>query len=242
MAFGPLSYGLGFVAGTLSVLSPCVLPLLPIVAGTAASAHPRGVAALAAGLALSFTVVGLFIASIGFAIGLDAEWFSHVAAVILIGLGVLLLSATLQQRFSASTASFGAHADQWLRRMRLEGARGQFAVGALLGLVWTPCVGPTLGAAAVLASQGRELPQIALVMALFGIGAAWPLAVLGTVSRRFAGRARGSLAGVERFGRYALGVLLIALGAIELTGLDRSLEALLVNASPAWLTTLTTRY
>ena len=69
MAAGPLSYGFGFVAGTLSVLSPCVLPLLPIVAGTAASAHPRGVAALAAGLALSFTVVGLFIASIGFAIG-----------------------------------------------------------------------------------------------------------------------------------------------------------------------------
>jgi len=68
--------GLALLAGVLSVLSPCVLPLLPIVLGTAASQHRLGPAALAAGLALSFTAIGLFVATIGFAAGLDPEFFA----------------------------------------------------------------------------------------------------------------------------------------------------------------------
>ena len=63
---GPGSYGFGFLAGILSLLSPCVLPLVPIVVGTAVAAHPLGALALAAGLALSFTSVGLFAATIGY--------------------------------------------------------------------------------------------------------------------------------------------------------------------------------
>ncbi|MHB8725636.1 MAG: cytochrome c biogenesis CcdA family protein [Casimicrobiaceae bacterium] len=174
MILGPVSYGLGFMAGALSVLSPCVLPLVPIVAGAAASAHPRGIAALATGLALSFTTVGLFVATVGFAIGLDADWFRNLGAVLLVAFGVMLVSTSLRQRFTASTASIGAAADQWLRRMSIGGLGGQFVIGLLLGLVWAPCVGPTLGAAAVLASEGKDFPQVVLVMALFGIGAALP--------------------------------------------------------------------
>src|SRR5437879_5695607 len=72
---GSGSYALGFLAGVLTILSPCVLPLLPIIVGTALAAHPFGAVALALGLALSFTGVGLFVATVGFAVGLDTEWF-----------------------------------------------------------------------------------------------------------------------------------------------------------------------
>ena len=242
MELGLGSYGFGFVAGVLSILSPCVLPLVPIVVGTAVAAHPLGAVALALGLALSFTGVGLFVATVGFSIGLDAEWFRSVAAVLLVGFGVILLSGSLQLRFAGATASLGDYGDQWLRRLRVEGLGGQLVVGLLLGLVWAPCVGPTLGAAAMLASQGKTLAQVALVMTVFGIGAGLPLAVIGSVSRGLFASARGNLLRVGSVGKYLLGGLMMILGLVVLAGWERSLEAYLVEVSPAWLTELTTRF
>ncbi|MEP6609812.1 MAG: cytochrome c biogenesis protein CcdA [Burkholderiaceae bacterium] len=242
MELGPGSYGLGFLAGVLSILSPCVLPLVPIVVGTALAAHPLGTLALSLGLALSFTGVGLFVATIGFAIGLDAEWFRNIAAVLLVGFGVILLSASLQQRFAGATTALGTYGDQWLRRLRIEGLGGQLVVGLLLGLVWAPCVGPTLGAAATLASQGQTLSQVALVMAVFGIGAALPIAVIGSASRRLFTNSRGTLLRIGVYGKYLLGGLMVLLGLAILVGWDRSLEAYLVEISPDWLTELTTRF
>lgn len=242
MPLGPASYGLGFLAGLLSILSPCVLPLVPIVVGTAVAAHPLGALALAFGLAVSFTSVGLFVATAGFAIGLDAEWFRRLASLLLIAFGAVLLSGSLQQRFAAGMASLGTMGDQWLRRLDIDGLGGQMIVGLLLGLVWAPCVGPTLGAATLLASQGQSLPQVALVMALFGIGAALPLAVIGSVSRRLFAGARSNLLRAGAYGKYALGGLMVGLGLLMLTGWDHSLENTLTQISPAWLTELTTRF
>jgi cytochrome c-type biogenesis protein len=242
MELGWGSCGLAFLAGAVSILSPCVLPLVPIVVGTAMAAHPFGAAALALGLALSFTAVGLFVATVGFAIGLDAEWFRSIAAVLLIGFGVILLSASLQRRFADATTFLGTLGDHWLRRIHLEGLSGQLVIGALLGLVWAPCVGPTLGAAATLASQGRSLGQVALAMTAFGIGAGLPLAVIGSASRRFFATSKGKLLQVGVYGRYILGGLMAILGLMILAGWDRSLEAYLVEISPAWLTELTTRF
>ncbi len=242
MELGWGSYGFGFLAGVLSILSPCVLPLVPIVVGTAVAAHPLGTLALAAGLALSFSGIGLFVATIGFAIGLDAEWFRAVAAVLLICFGVVMLSGWLQRRFSGATASLGSLGDQWLRRIRVEGLSGQLIVGLLLGLVWAPCVGPTLGAAATLASQGKNLAQVALVMTIFGIGAGLPLVVIGSVSRRFFATTKGNLLRLGVHGKYLLGGMMVALGVLILVGWDKSLEAYLVDVSPPWLTELTTRF
>lgn len=242
MEIGWGSYGLGFLAGVLSILSPCVLPLVPIVVGTAVAAHPLGALALAAGLTASFAAIGLFVATIGFAIGLDAEWFRALAAVILVCFGVVLVSGWLQQRLASATASLGSLGDGWLRRVRVEGLGGQLIVGLLLGLVWAPCVGPTLGAAATLASQGKSLAQVASMMAIFGMGAGLPLVVVGTVSRRLFATRRGNLLRLGAQGKYLLGGLMVVLGLFILTGWDKALEAYLVDVSPPWLTELTTRF
>ena len=98
MGIGTL--GLALLAGMLSVLSPCVLPLLPIVMGTAASEHRLGPIALAGGLATSFVAIGLFVATIGFSLGLDTGVFRAVSATLLIGVGVLLLAPRLQAQFA----------------------------------------------------------------------------------------------------------------------------------------------
>ena len=236
------SYGFGFLAGVLSILSPCVLPLVPIVLAGAVATHRLGVVSLAVGLALSFTVVGMFIATVGFAIGLDADWFRNLAAILLVLLGVVLVSGTLQQRFAAATSSLSTLGDRLIARLRLDGLTGQFSVGLLLGLVWAPCVGPTLGAAATLASQGRQLAQVAGVMALFGIGAALPLVIVGHSSRAAMMRARNTLLSAGVVGKYLLGGLFIAVGVLILTGMEKVFEAWLVAISPEWLTAITTRF
>jgi cytochrome c-type biogenesis protein len=240
MSLGTL--GLALLAGALSVLSPCVLPLLPIVLGTAASEHRLGPLALAVGLALSFTAIGLFVASIGFAAGLDTNVFRTISAILLIGIGVLLLVPRLQEQFAVAAGPVSQWAGGYLDDFAANGLAGQLGLGLLLGAVWSPCVGPTLGAASLLAAKGENLGQVALTMLAFGIGAALPLMLLGFTSREAMQRWRGRLLEAGRGGKALLGVLLLAIGLMIATGIDKRLETALVDVSPEWLTTLTTRF
>ena len=198
--------------------------------------------ALAAGLVVSFVSVGLFIATIGFSIGLDGDVFRTVAAVLLAGLGVVLLSGALQTRLAVAAGGVSNAGSQLLERITPSGLGGQFVMGLLLGAIWSPCVGPTLGAASVLASQGRDLPAVASVMAAFGVGTAVPLLGVGLLSRQVMARWRGKMLRAGRLGKYALGGSMIAVAVLIVSGADRSLEAALVAVSPAWLTDLTTRF
>jgi cytochrome c-type biogenesis protein len=234
--------GLAFLAGVLTVLSPCVLPLLPIVLGAAASQHRLGPLALAGGLALSFTAIGLFVATIGFAAGLDTGFFRAVSAVLLIGVGLVLLVPRLQEQFALAAAPVSNWAGGYADNFTPSGLAGQFGLGLLLGAVWSPCVGPTLGAASVLAAKGENLPQVALTMLAFGIGAALPLLLLGILSREALMRWRSRMIEGGKAGKTALGVILVAVGLLVATGLDKRLEAILVEASPDWLTQLTTQF
>ena len=193
MTFGITTYGLSFLAGVLSILSPCVLPLVPILLGSAVLAHRFGPIALAAGLTVSFTIVGVAIAAAGASLGLNQEVLRHVAAVLLLGFGLILLLPGLQERFAVATSGLSASGNNILSKMTLDGLQGQFVLGLLLGVVWSPCVGPTLGAAITLASQGQSLAQITLVMALFGLGASLPLIILGLLSRQVMTKVRGHL-------------------------------------------------
>ncbi len=230
----------------LSILSPCVLPLLPLVFGAAAAADRRGVLALAAGLVISFVAIGLFVATVGFAIGLDQGVFRGVAAVLLAATGVVLLSGGLQARFALATAGVGNAGNRLMTRIAPAGGSvglgGQFLLGLLLGAVWSPCVGPTLGAASVLAARGRDLGAVASVMAAFGLGTAAPLLLVGLLSRQALARWRGRMLAAGRGGKRLLGGVGIAVAVLILTGADRAVETAVVAASPDWLTTLTTRF
>ncbi|MFP5389983.1 MAG: cytochrome c biogenesis CcdA family protein [Gammaproteobacteria bacterium] len=236
------SYGFGLLAGLLSTLSPCVLPILPILLGSATAAHPRAPLALAGGLALSYAVIGTLIAWAGAATGVDAAMFRNAGAMILGVLGIVLMSASLQQRFASATSGIGNAGNLLISRLNLDGLKGQFAIGLALGVVWSPCVGPTLGAAVVMASQGSHLAQVALLMGFFGIGAAAPVVGLAYFSRTALVNARGKLMRAGKTGKLVMGVLMVGVSGLILVGADKPLEAWLVAASPAWLSTLTTRF
>jgi cytochrome c-type biogenesis protein len=242
MDLSAASAGFGFLAGLLSTLSPCVLPLLPMVLGPASSAHRLGLPALAAGLATSFVAVGMFVATIGFSIGLDGEWFRTASAVMLGLLGVVLLSSTLQTRFAVAGGGVSNAGQRLIERLQPDGLGGQFVLGLLLGAVWSPCVGPTLGAASVLASQGRSLFAVATVMLAFGLGAAVPLLVAGLLSREAMRRWRGAMMRAGKSGKLLLGGAALLVSVLILTGADHRIEAFVLDHSPDWLARLTTSY
>lgn len=236
------TYGLSFIAGILSILSPCVLPLVPIIVGTALNTHRLGPYALAFGLAISFTAIGVFLATLGDALGIDQELFRSIAAWLLLIFGVVLLSTRLQAGFANMTSRLSGSGQQLLDKLSTDSLLGQFGLGLILGIIWSPCVGPILGATVTLASQGQQLGQVVIVMAIFGIGAGLPLILLGTLSRQVMMNVRGKLFAAGKFGKQALGGIMLLIGFMILTGFDKQVEAFLVGISPDWLVSLSTRF
>ena len=231
---------LAFLAGLLTTLSPCVLPLIPIVLAGAVAEHRLAPLALAAGLALSFTAIGLFVATIGFSMGLDLELFRKIAAALMLAVGVVLLVPRFQLQFATAAGPASNWAEQRFGQVSTSGIGGQFGVGLLLGAVWTPCVGPTLGAASLMAAKGENLCVVALTMFAFGLGTSLPLLALAMLSREALMRWRGKMLKTAGTMKMLLGVLLVAFGIFTLTGVDRALQTELTRIAPAWLVSLTT--
>ena len=231
---------LAYAAGALTILSPCVLPLVPIVFSAAGQKHRFGPFALAAGLVVSFTATGFLVATAGDVLGVDSDLLRSIGGILLLIVGVALLIPATQQFFERLAGPLATLAAGHQSRLERFGLTGQAGIGVLLGLVWSPCVGPTLGAATVLAAQGEDLGEAAVVMAAFGLGIATMLLVLGLAARSLIAHWRVRLLSAGQGGKKVLGGLIVVVGLLIVTGYDRSAEAALLAASPQWLTNLTT--
>lgn len=229
------------IAGILSILSPCVLPLVPIVLAGAVTEHRLAPIALAGGVALSFTAIGIFAATVGYTIGLDLGAFRFIAALLLILFGAVLMVPKLQVQFASATGPISNWTQNRFGDVSTSGISGQFSVGLLLGAVWTPCVGPTLGAASVMAARGENLFSVALTMLAFGIGTSIPLLGLSALSREALIRWRGRMLSTSSDLKMAIGFLLVVAGVLTLSGYDRAIQTALENTLPDWIVALTTR-
>lgn len=226
------SLSLSFAAGLLTALSPCVLPALPIIVGSAAASRRHGPLALAAGLVVSFTLVGMAIASAGSFLGFSEDAVRAAAGAMLVLAGVVLLSARFQDMLSRRLSPVASAAATATTRVG-SGLGGQFAIGAMLGAVWSPCVGPTLGAAIGLAASGDSLGRSAGLMFAFGVGSATPLLAIAYFSRQMMAR-RGRLTAVASRGKRIFGGALVVMGAFVFFGLDRLVEAAVLARLPQW--------
>lgn len=235
-----LSPILSFAAGALTILSPCVLPLVPIVLGSAAQQHKWGPLALAAGLVASFTTVGFAVAALGASSGFDGEIVRTFGAILLVIAGIALVVPQVQVMLTKMATPLANWASQRQAGLDRFGLAGQAAIGVLLGLVWSPCVGPTLGAATALAAQGEQLGEVAVVMLSFGLGIASVLLAIAFATRGFLAKWRGKLMSTGSGGKRVLGAMLLAVGIFIVTGTDRRVESILVAASPDWLINATT--
>ncbi|CAA7625110.1 cytochrome c biogenesis CcdA family protein [Magnetospirillum sp. UT-4] len=228
----------GYLAGAFSTLSPCVLPLIPVLLASALQRHRLGPLALAGGLAVSFTLLGMLLAGAGLAFGLDQTAVRQAAALVMAGFGLVLLVPALSRGFAAIAAPLAGGGGTLLSRVSGDGLAGQFLLGLLLGAVWSPCTGPTLGAAVGLAGSRDTLAEAGLVMAVFAAGAASPVLALayGLSSWK---QALGRLA---QRGKPVLGGVLLAVGLLVLSGADKALETALVAIMPDWLVAATVMF
>ncbi len=229
---------LAFAAGALTILSPCVLPLVPIVLGNAAQGHRYGPIALAAGLVASFTIVGFAVATLG--TNIDGDSVRWVGAGLLFAAGAALLIPAVQARIERMMAPVADWASRRQGGLARFGIAGQAAIGVLLGLVWSPCVGPTLGAATVLAAQGRDLGAVAVTMAAFGMGIAAILLIVSLAAQSLMRRWRGRMTSVGGSGKRVLGGMLVTVALLILTGGDHLVEGAILSVSPQWLIDTTT--
>ena len=232
-----LTLPLAFAAGMLTIFSPCVLPLAPIVVAAARARDPRGPIALGFGLAATFGIVGGVLASFGVEFG-DSDLARAASAVVMVAIGAALLVPAIGERIERRLGFVGRAADVMSERLPNAGLAGQAAAGVVLAFAWAPCAGPILGAALLLAAKGGSLAAAIATMTAYAVGAASALIGAGYAAGRLASKARFVWAGAG--GRLALGAAFVLIGAAVLTGFDHHIEAVLVAATPDWLTAFAT--
>lgn len=240
MAIELISPLLGFGAGALTILSPCVLPLVPVVLASAAQRHRMGPFALALGLVFGFVSAGFILAVFGSHLGIDPEQVRFTGALILFAAGIFLLLPRLQDRIAGLVGPAIAWAANRQQGFEEKGLAGQAVIGLLLGIVWSPCVGPTLGAATALAAQGNRLSEVALTMTAFGAGIASMLLLISLLGQKAMSRLRDGVSPGAARAKLILGLTLGVIGLAIMTGYDRVLEAALLAAAPDWLIEFTT--
>lgn len=224
-----------YVAGLLTLINPCVLPVLPIVLVGSLGASRFGPVALAAGMSVSFVVFGVLVTAFGATIGLTQDVLAQIGAVLMIVFGVVLVVPMFARRFELATAGMASSADARMDQLDASSVRGQFLGGLLLGTVWSPCIGPTLGGAIALASQGESLGYATLIMVFFALGVSTLIIGLGLGAREAIRTRAQSLRGLAERSKPILGVTFIAVGLMLFFKLHHIIEAWALDAMPIWL-------
>lgn len=241
-----MEFVFAYLAGVLTLINPCVLPVLPIVLATALTADRRAPVMLALGLSLSFVGFGMLVTAFGHAIGLTEARLTRIAALAMILFGAVLLVPRLQAGFEAALAGVSARADAALAGPGPAAGRGAaagpFLGGLLLGAVWSPCVGPTLGGAIALASQGESLFRAFLIMLAFAAGVSTFILSIGLGGQELIRARARALRGLAARSKTILGILFVAIGVMLLFRLHHAAEAWLLSILPAWLTDLSVTF
>jgi cytochrome c biogenesis protein CcdA len=229
-----------FMAGLFTIFSPCVLPLAPIVVTGARANDARGPVALAAGLAITFGIVGGSLASFGIELG-DTGVVRTIAALLISAAGIIMLVPSLSSRSEQLLGPLASVSEKLSLYFPKAELLGQFCTGIVLAIAWAPCVGPTLGAAIALAASGGSLSSAIATMTVFALGTAASLLGAGYCLSRTADASRAIASRGAAIGKKALAVTMVVVGISILSGLDKSIEATFVEAMPDWLVTAATR-
>ena len=227
-----LLIAVAFVAGLVTAVSPCVLPILPIVLATGADGDRRRPYLVIAGLIASFSFFTLASVQIIQALHIPSSTLRDIAIAIIAIFGLTLLVPALSRVFERATARFPAMGV----RLATPGVAGGLITGVGLGLVWTPCAGPILGAITSLAvTAPGSAATVALVIS-YSMGAGLPL--LGIALGGRAALARLRLRSASAWASRALGILVLVTAGLMAVGADTAISADLTNALPDWTGTL----
>lgn len=209
-----LLLGVAFVAGVVTAISPCVLPVLPIILAGGASGGPRRPFAIVAGLVASFTVFTLTAVALLSALGLPDDLLRNVAIAVVLGVGLALVWPRLGDLLGRPF-----HA---LARRRPGDGGGGFLLGVSLGVLFTPCAGPVIGAVVTVAATQSLTVDAFLITLAYGLGAGIVLLGVAVAARRGM-----SLRGVRAHApvvRRVLGAAVLAAAVLMILGVDKDLQ------------------
>lgn len=234
------TYLLAGLAGLITSFSPCVVSALPLVVGSALGKNKYGPAFLAAGLVAAFVAMGtLFAASSGLTAA-HQEKLRIFGGYAFVGVGLFFVVPKLSVYLALLLGKLANKSSAWGSKMQSGKWYSMLALGALLGLIWSPCSGPTLGLAFTLVAKQGNIAQGMTVMAVFSIAAIMPLLFVAYISRNFIQRHMQRVDVWYGRIKYAMGGFMILLGVATITGLDHSAEAWLLSHMPqAWVDAIT---
>jgi len=178
-----IEIGLAFLEGVALIVSPCILPVLPLVLASSldgARARPFGVIA---GFVLAFTLFALLSRSLLSAFSIDPEVIGQLSLMLLASFGLIMLSERLSGYFSALTQGVAQRGSS-LAAINGSGFSSGVTVGFLIGLVWTPCAGPILAAVLVQIIRQEDTFSSLFIIAAFGMGAGLPMLLIALLGRK----------------------------------------------------------
>jgi cytochrome c biogenesis protein CcdA/thiol-disulfide isomerase/thioredoxin len=225
----PLLVLFGFIAGAATALSPCVLPVLPIVLSAGATGGRRRPLGIVAGLAVSFTFATVALVYVIAALGLPNDFLRKLAIFVLIAFGITLMVPRLADRLEAWMSRFASRAG--VAKGKGEGFWSGVAVGSSLGLLYAPCAGPILASViTVSASQSFSAGRLAVALS-YGIGSAFVLYFLMIGGRRV-------VAPLARRGatlQIAMGAVMLVVAFAMLGNYDVRFQSAIANDLPSFL-------
>lgn len=226
---------LGYLAGILTFINPCVLPVLPIALASALQNDRRGPLWLALGMSVTFVTIGVGITAVGPSIGLSVDDVSRIGAALMMVFGVVLLVPALGEKFAGAAAGISSNADMAFDNVNQKTVRGQLAGGALLGAVWSPCIGPTLGGAISLASQGGSLLWAGAIMTSFAAGISTIIIALAYGARETILKRQAGMRIFAEKAKPIMGLIFLAVGLMIFTKWNHRIEGWLLDLMPHWL-------
>jgi cytochrome c biogenesis protein CcdA/thiol-disulfide isomerase/thioredoxin len=222
---------LAYLGGILTILSPCILPVLPFVFARAGRSFARSTLPMLAGMAATFAIVAT-LAAVGGGWAVQANAIGRWTALILLALfGIALVFPSISERLSRPLVALGSRLSE-----RQPGDKDSIwssvVLGIATGLLWAPCAGPILGIIFTAAALKGASASTTLLLLAYALGAATSLALALLVGGKVFARMKRSLGASERI-RQVLGVLvLVGVGAIAL-GLDTRILSKLSSAQTA---------
>lgn len=213
MTEGFLQVALTFVEGLALVFSPCILPVLPFVLASSTGDDRRRPFWVIFGFVVSFSFFALLSRQIFVASGISQDVLQKISFVLLLVLGAFMVIPALETRFAALTqkmATFG---------QRIAHGRGAFVTGCLIGIVWTPCAGPLMGAALIQVLQSKTDVLAVFSVISFAIGAAAPMLAIALFAQRATSHLRFLMQHTQKI-KQGLGVVVICLALLGLTGIS----------------------
>lgn len=232
-----VGFGTAFLAGLVTVLSPCVLVMLPIIVGTGLQRRWWYPLIVSIGLAFGFAVMGVFLSQLLASAGLSQGFMGDLTTGVLFVFGGVLLVDRASDAFSGLATRALAPFTQRLGGVArpddvsgFSGAIAAFVLGCSLGLVWAPCAGPTMGAILTVAAT-QSLSQAFFLMAVYAAGNALPMLLVAYGGRAVAQRML-RLQGTHHVARKILGGLLIFFAVLSAMKLDKLSERELIRSFP----------